>query len=52
LVVVLTETTTLYKEGDEEKAVTYKPGNVFWIDKVTHDHKSVGGGSALLITLK
>ena len=52
MVVVLKGMTTVYKEGGKEKEVVYKDGDVFWIDAVTHDHKSTGSGEALLVNFK
>jgi len=28
------------------------PGDILWVDKTTHDHKMVKGGTAVLISLK
>ena len=52
LVVVLKGMTTVYKEGGKEKQVEYENGQVFWIDAVTHDHKAIGSGEALLVNFK
>ena len=52
IVVVLDKLTMTYKEDDKETDVTYEAGDVFWIDPVTHDHKPVGKGKAVLINLK
>jgi len=52
MVVVLKGMTTVYKEGGKEKEVVYKSGDVFWIDAVTHDHKAMAAGEALLVNFK
>ena len=52
LVVILSGIEMTYKEGGEERTVKFEPGEVFWIDAVTHDHQVVSGGSSILITLK
>ena len=52
LVVVLDDLTLTYKVGDEETEESRSAGDVFWIDAVEHDHKALGEGSVILITLK
>ena len=52
LAIVLDEVTTTFKTADGETEETRPAGDVFWIDAVTHDHKSASGGTAILVTLK
>ena len=52
LVVILSPTKMLYKEGGEETERSLKSGDVFWVDAVTHDHKPTAKGTALLISMK
>ena len=47
-----TEVEQIVKEGGKESTRTLKPGEILWVDKVTHDHKVVKSGTAVLITLK
>lgn len=41
-----------YEEAGEETAVGYGQGQVFWIDAVAPDQKSMGSGEALPVTFK
>ncbi len=52
VVVVLDELKMVYREGGEEVERTYERGDVYWVDPVTHDHKSLSSGTGVLITLK
>ena len=52
MVVALDDLSTLNKIGDDEEELTYKKGDVFWIDKIEHDHKTIEGGVGVLITFK
>ena len=52
LVVIVSPTKMLYREGGEETERSFKPGEVFWIDGVTHDHKATSKGKAVLISMK
>ncbi len=52
LAVAITDIEQIVKEGGKEETRTYKPGDVFMVEKGTHDHKSVKAGMAVLITLK
>lgn len=52
LVVILEDSTMMYNISGEEKEVKYKAGDVFWIDKVEHDHMAKTEGEAILITVK
>ncbi len=52
LVVILSDTSMLYKEDGKERQESFKAGDVFWLDKIAHDHKSIAAGSAILITVK
>ena len=52
LVVILSDTGTLYKEDGKERQEFFEAGDVFWRDKIVHDHKSIAAGSAILITVK
>ena len=48
----LSDTGTLYKEDGKERQEFFEAGDVFWRDKIVHDHKSIAAGSAILITVK
>ena len=52
LAVVLEAADMVYKEGETERTESYKPGDVIWVDAVEHDHKSLTGGRAILLTIK
>ncbi len=52
LVVILDDIELVYKEDGKERSESFKSGDVFWIDAVTHDHKAVTKGTGILITLK
>ena len=52
LAVAITEVEQIVKEGGKESTRTLKPGEILWVDKVTHDHKVMKSGTAVLITLK
>ena len=52
LAVFLNAVTMTYKEGDKEFEKEYTAGQVIWVDKVTHDHKTDVDQSAIIITLK
>ncbi len=52
LAVILDANELLYKEGEKETTESYKPGDVLWVDAVKHDHKSLSGGTSILITIK
>ena len=52
LAILIDEVTTIYKTGDGETTETRPAGDVFWIDAVTHDHKSAAEGTAILVTIK
>lgn len=52
LVVILGDSTLLYKTGDMEEERAYKAGDVFWIDAVEHNHKAITQGGAVIVTLK
>ena len=52
LAVAITDMEQLVKEGGKESTRTLKPGDILWIDKVTHDHKMVKSGTAVLISIK
>ena len=50
--VFLNAVTMTYKENGEEFKKEYTAGQVIWINKVTHDHKTDVDQSAIVITLK
>ncbi len=52
IVVILDAITMLYKEGGEEVERSFETGTVFWVDATDHDHKTIKGGSAILISFK
>lgn len=52
LAVVITEIEQVVKEGGQESTRVQKPGDILWVEKGSHDHKMVKGGTAVLITLK
>jgi quercetin dioxygenase-like cupin family protein len=52
LAVAITDIEQLVKTGDKEETRTYKAGDVFWVEKGTHDHKAIKAGTAVLITFK
>ena len=52
MVVALDDLSTLYKENGEKEELSYNKGDVFWIDRVEHDHKTIKGGVGVLITFK
>ena len=52
LVVILADGKMMYKEGGKEEERVFKAGDVFWIDAVEHDHKSLTGSAAIVVTLK
>ena len=52
LVIILDEIKMLYREGGEVDERTFSKGDVFWIEAVTHDHKALVSGKAMLVSLK
>lgn len=52
LVIILEDAKLMYKTGGKEEEVSYEAGDVFWIDKVEHDHKAITQGGAVIVTLK
>jgi len=52
LVIILEDSTMMYKVGGEEEKVEHKAGDVFWVDEVEHDHMAKTEGSAILVTVK
>ena len=52
LAVFLNAVTMTYKEDGKESEKEYTAGQVIWINKVTHDHKTDVDQSAIIITLK
>ncbi len=52
MVVILEDIEIMYREGGEERTESRKAGEVYWVDAVTHDHKLLSGGAALLVTVK
>jgi quercetin dioxygenase-like cupin family protein len=52
MAIFLDTITMTYKEDGKEFDKEYRAGDVIWIDKVTHDHKSDVDQTAILITLK
>lgn len=52
LAIVLSPVTMTYKEGGKEYSKDYKPGDVVWVDHVTHDHTTNIERTYLLLTLK
>lgn len=52
LAVAITEVAQMVKEGGKESTRILKPGEILWVEKVTHDHKVTKSGTAVLITLK
>lgn len=52
LLVALDELKMMYRQGEEETERTIASGEVFWVDAVTHDHKALTEGRAILVTVK
>jgi len=52
LVVIIEPVKMLYKENGKEVERKFKPGDVFWIDPVKHDHKALKTGTAMLVSFK
>lgn len=52
LVVIVEPIKMLYREGGEETERSFAAGDVFWVDKVEHDHKALTQGRAVLVTVK
>lgn len=52
LVVLLDDVEMLYRSAEGENTVAFERGHVYWVDAVTHDHRTQGEGTGLLITLK
>ena len=49
---IVQPTKMMYKEDGQEVERSFKPGDVFWVDKVTHDHKATSKGKGILISVK
>lgn len=53
IAVVIDPFRVVYKDSSGEHEQSYKAGDVFWIDAITHDHRALDyNGRLVLITLK